>query len=384
MGRASPTPGYPLKFRSIALEKVWGGRRLESVLGKSLPGRGPIGEIWGVWDGLSIVNGSYRGKTLAEVVRQRPSILGGDPPDRSGRDAVFPLLIKFLDASENLSIQVHPDDDYAQAIARVPFGKCEMWYILSAEPGAVIYHGPRRAITRAELSAALGDGSILDLLERVEVHSGEVILNPPGTIHALGAGIVLYELQQSCDVTYRLYDWDRGGADQPRRELHLDHGSAVSDLDPPAFHQIRPIRRAVGDSTILGACRSFAAELWRLDAPRHEDGRFDRFEVLTALSGSHRLASVGLAWPSVILRPGDSALLPAGLGDFAVTPVGGPGCLVRSYVPDLARDIVHPLLASGIDRDSIIQLGGDPRRSDLRSVVSNLGPAPQRGDAVGR
>lgn len=370
---SSATAGQPLTFHPVMLEKVWGGRRLESVLGRKLPGHDPIGEIWGIWDGLTIASGPHQGETLAALAQRQPEALIAGSTDPSA-EAKFPLLIKFLDASQNLSIQVHPDDDWARSVEQVPFGKCEMWYVLHAEPGAVIYHGTRRAVTREELIAALGDGSILTLLQQLEVRSGDVIINPPGTIHALGAGIVLYELQQSCDITYRLYDWDRGDSAGPKRDLHLDKGSAVSDLDPPAQHRIRPIARgdAADDPTILCACRSFVAELLTLGSPRRERGAIGRFEILTALEGSLRLSAANAQWPPFSLRAGDSILLPSGSGAYTISPVGAPGRLIKSYVPDLARDIAQPLLARGIAPDVIIQLGGDPRRSDLQAVVAGL------------
>ena len=355
---------YPMKFRPRAVEKVWGGRRLETLLGKKLPGDGPIGEIWGVWDGLRISNGPARGTTLRELVGRDPTILSDTGPVRPD-GGEFPLLIKFLDANENLSIQVHPDDGYARRVEGVPFGKCEMWYILDAEPGAVVYHGTRQSLTREKVARALGDGSIVEYLARIEVHPGDVLINPPGTIHALGAGVVLWELQQSCDLTYRLYDWGRGADGGQARPLHLDKGADVSNLDPPSLHTIQPIRRDDG-ALVLCACRYFAAELYDLDLPLEIAGTAPRFEILTALGGGARLGSDDGA--RLDLRAGDSVLLPARNGPCSVTPTDPRTRVIRSYVPDLRVDIVEPLRASGVTSELIVQLGGDPTRSDLQGL----------------
>ncbi|HEX5415440.1 MAG TPA: type I phosphomannose isomerase catalytic subunit [Chloroflexota bacterium] len=354
---------YPLKFRPRLIEKVWGGRRLETVLGKKLPGDAPIGELWGVWDGLKISNGAARGTTLRELVTHDPTLLSATGPVRPD-GGEFPLLIKFLDANDNLSIQVHPDDGYAQRVEGVPFGKCEMWYILHAEPGAVVYHGTREALTREQVARALGDGSIVEYLARIEVRPGDVLINPPGTIHALGAGVVLYELQQSCDLTYRLYDWGRAGG-ATARPLHLDKGADVSLLDPPEVHTIQPVPRD-RETVLLCACRYFAAELQTVYRPQVEDGDSSRFEILTALDNGLRLRQDD--GTRLDLRAGDSVLLPARLGPFTLTPTGSRARFVRAYVPDLAADIVEPLRNMGVGDDLIVQLGGDPARSDLRGI----------------
>jgi len=356
---------YPMKFRARPVEKVWGGRHLESRFGKPLPGHGPIGEIWGVWDGLKIVNGPARGDILRTRVERDPALVASDQATRPA-SGDFPLLIKFLDANENLSIQVHPDDDYARRVEGVPYGKCEMWYILQAEPGAVVYHGTKKALNRDELTRCLADGSIVEYLAKIEVRPGDVLINPPGTIHALGAGIVLYELQQSCDLTYRLYDWDRGTSGAPR-SLHLDKGADVSDLDPPAQHCVQPVR--LDDETvILCACQYFVAELHTWRTARPSPGTDPRFEIFTVLEGAFRLRHPD-GW-RLDVRSGDSVLVPARVGPYTVTPTSDACQVIRSYVPNLRGDVVDPLLRRGATAEQIVQLGGDPRRSDLRDLVT--------------
>ena len=364
-------PAYPLKLRPHVLGKVWGGRKLAAILGRRLPGTQPIGEIWTVWDELRIANGPDRGQILKDVVRRDPiSWLGQRSGDAASVD--FPLLVKLLDAQENLSVQVHPDDDYARQHEGQPYGKCEMWYVVAAEPGAAVIHGPRSRLTSGELRTAIEGGRLLDALERVEVAPGDVLLNQPGTIHALGGGIVLYELQQSCDLTYRLYDWDRGQLGGKPRELHVDRGVEVSDLRPLAVHKIPSIRLVEADHerTFLCVCRYFAAELLTPRANRLSLRPKGGFDLLTALDGRIQVRwGLGSA-TRLGLGPGDSALIPAALGEYSVVVAALPGRVIRAYVPDLITDVVEPLRARGFQPERISALGGDADRSDLRPLLA--------------
>jgi len=198
----------------IALEpqfkpRVWGGRRLAERFG--LATDKPIGEAWMVFDENRIASGPYAGRALAEVLPELgEAFLGRAVVERYGYR--LPLLVKFLDTAQWLSVQVHPDDSYARAHEAESgwLGKAEAWVVLEAEPGARVIYGVKRAVTRAELRAAALDGSILELLNFVPVQKGDVIYVPPGTIHALGPGLLVYEVSQRSDLTYRLYDYGRG------------------------------------------------------------------------------------------------------------------------------------------------------------------------------
>jgi mannose-6-phosphate isomerase len=360
---------YPLTFRSRALEKTWGGRRLGEMFGKRLPRSVPIGETWEIWEGLRIANGTWRGQTLGDVVQQAPAVwlgAGASPRDPTA----FPLLVKFLDAHEHLSVQVHPDDDYARRQANQPYGKCEMWYVLAADPDGAVYHGAARALDPDDLLAALQEGRVDEVVERVPVRPGDVLFNPPGTIHALGAGVVCYELQQSSDITYRLYDWNRAAAGGPPRPLHLDDGMAVADLLPPARHQIDPVAvPADGHQRVfLAACRYFAAERLTLGDRIVERPTNGRFYLWTVLTGE-AVVRAG-SGPSIRLAAGRSALLPANLDCFRLASRSATCVGILAYVPDLAADVVEPLRAAGLPDDQISQLGGDDRHSDLRQFLS--------------
>jgi mannose-6-phosphate isomerase len=209
-------------------------------------------------------------------------------------------------------------------------------------------------------------------MQEVEVKPGDVVLNTPGTVHALGKGMLIYELQQSSDLTYRLYDWDRVSDGVPR-PLHIDQSIDVADLAPFAAHKIQPVAFQEHGLTraVLSACRYFAAELLTFQAAgaateERTDG--STFHLLTALRGQGTLrwetGGEGMA-----LRQGESALVPASLGPYTLRADGEGFAAVKAWVPDLAADIVKPLLARGIPAERIAQLGGDGARSDLRAVL---------------
>lgn len=364
---------YPLKFSVLALEKVWGGRKLAALFGQGLPADRLIGEVWAVWDQLLIDNGPLRGQKLADLVRQDPiRILGtrfaGQPP-------VFPLLAKFIDAREQLSVQVHPNDAYAQEHEGEPFGKAEAWYIVDAEPGASLIHGITTPLARSEAENAILSGTLRDTLDYVPVSAGDVIMNPPGTIHALGEGLLLYEIQQSSDLTYRLYDWDRN---DPNRSLHIEKSLDVADWQPLTMHKTCVVEMEGPGyrRTLLAACQYFAAELLKLESPVVERPAGECFHVLTVLQGSSAVHYGPSLANQVVLGPGDSTLIPAGLGEYQLRAREAPLQVIKAYVPDLPNDVVNPLRNRGIPDATIIQLGGEPRNSDL---LRYFGPADPTG-----
>ncbi|HOF89518.1 MAG TPA: class I mannose-6-phosphate isomerase, partial [Armatimonadota bacterium] len=230
---------YPLRFTPIYKEKVWGGRRLETLLGRALPPDQPIGEAWEVSDhphGRSVVaNGPDAGTPLdALIARHGAALLGARVAAEDG--ARFPLLVKYLDAEKPLSVQVHPDDAYAAEHAG-ELGKTEMWYVLHAEPDACLIAGLRAGVTREAFADALAHGDPAALLHRLPVSAGDTLFIPAGRIHAILPGLLLLEIQQNSDTTYRLYDWGRVGLDGTPRALHADEAMAVAnwhDYEPRA------------------------------------------------------------------------------------------------------------------------------------------------------
>jgi mannose-6-phosphate isomerase len=355
---------YPLRFSVLPKEKVWGGRRLAELLGQGIRADRLIGEAWVVWDQLRVEIGALAGKTLADLVRQDPlSILGSRLA--SDPDPEFPLLVKILDTREMLSVQVHPDDSYAQAHEGQPFGKAEVWYILDAEPQSRLIHGVKKSLTRAKAKQAIESGQLQELLDYVEVAPGDVILNAPGTIHALGGGILLYELQQSADLTYRLYDWDR---QDPSRPLHLQESLDVARLEPFAAHKIEPIEVLEEGATraYLCACEHFAVELLTVQSWARERPAGVCFHVLTVLRGGGYIRYGSDSGGPVKIGPGGSWLIPAALDEYELQATGkGPLVLIKAYVPDLLDDVLTPLRQKGVSEEAILQLGGDAQSSDL-------------------
>jgi mannose-6-phosphate isomerase len=247
-----------------------------------------------------------------------------------------------------------------------PCGKTEMWYVLEAAPGSEVIHGlDLETISEAGLAAMTRDRQLLRHLHREPVIAGDVIFIPAGTIHAMGEGLVICEVQQNCDVTYRLYDWDRLTIDGQPRDLHLEKAAAVTRAGP-VQHKSSPVVVDVdyGQRRFLAGCRYFVVEELWLQKPVDTHGDQD-CTALTCLSGQ-----VQIRWPDGVmeLRGGESAVIPASCVSFALYPADG--CrLLRAKVPDLRRDVIEPLALAGVDRHTILQLGGDVAHNDLAALL---------------
>lgn len=351
--------GYPLLLEPRYDVKIWGGRRLETVLGKPLPIHVPVGESLESGDEARITNGPLAGMTLHEVTqRDGNSLLGTRGLQASQPFGDFPLLVKFIDASDVLSLQVHPDDDGARPHDRR--GKTEAWYIVAAEPGASLITGMSRPATAGEMRSSIQDGCFEELLERCVVTGGETLMVPAGTMHAIGRGVLLYEIQEASDVTFRLYDWGRVDDQGRPRELHLDQALDALRHD---LHATATQPLALDDwRDVLVACHYFALERWQLSGTRAlRPTRDTTFRLLTCIQGQTRLESP--AWP-VDLPAGWTVLLPADMRDVAIS---GEATLICAFIPDLNADIAGPLLARGHAPKSIELLAGETR--DLSFVA---------------
>ena len=221
---------YPLTFRPIFKERVWGGRAIERLYGKQLPPGVPIGESWEIsdrpGDASVIANGPLAGKDLRWLMEHHERELLGKAKSANGR---FPLLIKILDAQEKLSLQVHPPAHKADELKGEP--KTEAWYIADAAPGAELYVGLKRGVTRAEFETKIKTGAVAECFHRVPVKAGDTMFLPSGRVHAIGAGLVIFEIQQNSDTTYRVFDWNRVGLDKKPRELHVPESLASIDFE---------------------------------------------------------------------------------------------------------------------------------------------------------
>jgi mannose-6-phosphate isomerase len=302
-----------------------------------------------VYEGNRITNGPLAGQTLAEATHALgETLVGSRTMARYGAD--FPLLAKLIDAGDRLSVQVHPDDAYAHRVeAGTGFhGKTEAWHILDADPGAELIYGFARPTSPAEVTAAIADDTLLDLLQHIPAAAGDTVYVPAGTVHAIGRGILLYEIQQKSDITYRLYDYGRKNATtgQPR-ELHIAKSLDVLDFTPPDRGLLAPLALGPGRD-VLVACPLFALERWHADETQALTTDPGTFEILTVIDGS-----LGVQWAGGALElHRQSAVLPAGLGAYTLAPRDGCRWL-RAYVPDLAADLVEPLRAAGHSEDVI-------------------------------
>jgi mannose-6-phosphate isomerase len=347
----SQTHLYPLITRPRFAHPIWGGTFLADRLALPPPRPERLGEIWLVYDTNPIIEGPLAGRTLAQVTNTFGAALVGERTmARYGAD--FPLLAKFIDAADRLSIQVHPDDAYAHTYEAASgfHGKTEAWHILHATPGADVVYGLARRSNRAELAAAIAAGELEPLLHRLPVAPGDTVFVPAGTLHAINAGIVLFEIQQKSDLTYRVYDYGRIDATtgQPRA-LHIDKALDVTDYAPALRGVVPPLSLAEGRD-LLVACASFALERLTIAAPVEYPVDPATFEILTVIEGA-----ATLRWNSsaCALRRGEAVVIPACLGGYTLLPAGEMRIL-RAYVPDLDA-LRYEFAQRGVDAGRVAQ-----------------------------
>ena len=319
---------YPLRFHPLLRRYIWGGRRLQTVLGKSLGPGSDWAESWEICDhGLDqsiVAAGPLAGTSLGQlVIRRGNEVLGRHHPQPR-----FPLLLKFLDATQTLSVQVHPDDTRAARLNPPDLGKSEAWVILEAEPGSKIYAGLRPEVDRKALIAAIRQRRCHECLHVLEPSPGDCIFLPAGTVHAIGAGLLVAEIQQSSDVTYRLFDWNRVGPDGKPRPLHVEQGLDATDFSRGPVDPQRP--RPTGRPQVgrLVECEKFILDRWDFDSPLPAGGD-DRCHIIAVLDGAVALDGDPAGVP---LPKGGAALLPATLGEVGLTPQGR-AVLLDAYLP---------------------------------------------------
>ncbi len=311
---------YPLKFDPIYKQRLWGGDKLREVLGKDFKGSG-IGESWelsGVAGDVSVVaNGPYSGKPLTGLIREYPDhLLGTEVVTRFGAD--FPILIKFIDAQKDLSIQLHPGDTLARE-RHNSFGKTEMWYVMDADPGSELIIGFKRDLTREEYQAALDSKSLTNLLHYEPVTAGDTYFINSGKIHAIGAGILLAEIQQSSDVTYRVYDFDRRDAQGNLRELHTELALDAIDFRRKDDFKIRYPRHRNTENPMVSSTyfNTSYLELDRATTLPMPDGR--SFLALVCVDGH---AQVAIGSREVGVAKGETVLIPAAASEVLLKTSG--------------------------------------------------------------
>jgi len=303
---------YPIIFQPIFKDRVWGGRELERLYGKKIRAGAPIGESWEISDRPNdenvIVNGQFAGKNLRWLMENHAAgILGRARPAAAGR---FPLLCKILDARDKLSLQVHPPAGKAAELQGEP--KTEMWFIADAAPGAELFVGLKRGVTRAEFEEKIADGSVADCFYRVPVQAGDTMFLPSGRVHAIGAGLVIFEIQQNSDTTYRVFDWNRTGLDGKPRELHIAQSLASID-----FNDFEP-KRVETQFVTVGSIQKralvndplFNVETWKLNSGASGQLKPKQLQIVAVTGGEIEIKGGST---SVNLSAGQFSLIPASL-----------------------------------------------------------------------
>lgn len=311
---------YPLKFDTVLKEKVWGGSALTSLYNKGAKGLNNIGESWelsAIADNQSVVsNGFLAGNNIEELIEVYMGDITGDSIyEKFGNE--FPLLIKFIEAQENLSIQVHPGNELAKKRHKA-YGKTEMWYILESKDGARIYTGFKEGVTKELYEKAVREGNVDDLMNVEIAAAGDIFFTPAGRVHAIGAGIVLLEIQQTSDITYRIFDWNRKNNGHEKRELHTELALEAIDFKQTGKNKIR-VEPALNISEKLVECEFFNAYIILFDKPVKKEYYFnDSFVVYICIEGEFLIA-----WDDNTERvtKGETVLLPAMIKEVTLTPL---------------------------------------------------------------
>jgi mannose-6-phosphate isomerase len=335
----------PLRFEPYLRPMVWGGRQLGELLDKSLPESCAYGEAWEISDHPShasvIANGPFKGQTLRQLMEREPALLLGDTAKYYPR---FPWLVKLLDAWDWLSVQVHPDEVDVVRLWPGEGSKTEAWFVLAAKPDSRVYAGLLPGVDEARLRAALRAGTVGDCLHHFSPRPGDCVFLPAGTVHAVGGGVLMAEVQQTSDATFRLFDWDRRDAKGQMRQLHIEESLACIDWNSGPVKPVRakgypgvpgsPQKKELASiRQRLVACPYFTLEYVRQNEP-FTCGGTGRLQVLLVLHGRGRLWTGEGVWE---LTVGDTLLLPAALNALTCHPEGDLGILL----PTLPRSNVE-------------------------------------------
>jgi mannose-6-phosphate isomerase len=309
---------YPLTFHPIFQERIWGGRKLESLYGKKLPADKIIGEAWEIADrpeaNSVVANGPLAGKTLAGLMSTQREAIMGRARAPEGR---FPLLIKLLDAQDNLSLQVHPPSHLASDLGGC--AKTEMWYVAAAEKDARLYAGLRQGVTRDEFAQKTRAGTVAECFHQLPVREGDSLFLPSGRVHALGKGLVIFEIQQNSDTTYRVFDWNRVDASGKPRQLHIEESLKCIDFDdfePSLTYGAFTSSSGGVQQRPLARHALFGVDLLKLAGGVRHTEKIHEPRVVGVVSGS---VEIPHGTNPVTVGPGQFALIPAALGELVIT-----------------------------------------------------------------
>jgi mannose-6-phosphate isomerase len=324
----------PLRIEPTFSPRLWGAPSLAPIYPEKSNLAEPLGEAWLTDVDCKIASPPFEGKTLGEAWREMPVEWRGTG---LASCASFPLLVKFIFPKEKLSVQVHPDDAYAQAheSAAGGRGKTEMWHVVSAEPTARLLLGVKPGSDKAKFLAALASHTVEDLFVAHAVRAGDTFFVPAGTPHTIGANMILCEVQEYSDLTYRMYDYDRVDAYGKRRELHIEKALEVTQFAESCGGRVAslPLPNGPVKKTLLAACRYFATERWEFRATVQTETIADRFDIFVVLEGT---GSIHWHGAPLTYSRGQCWLVPASLGRFSLQPEQSTS-VIRTYVPDLAE-----------------------------------------------
>jgi mannose-6-phosphate isomerase len=340
---------YPLVLEPKLTQAIWGGDALVTKFHKHGDTNIKFGESWECWDENRIANGALAGKTVAQAREQLGAALLGN----IDQHRIFPILTKIIEARDWLSVQVHPDDGYAQRIEKQPFGKTECWYVLEATPHAELVLGWSHDTNRAEYERRVADGSLGEILRRVPVKAGEAYYLPAGSLHAIGAGITVFEVQQASDLTYRIFDWNRIGSDGKARALHvkkaadvLDYKQGARDALAPLTYNYAGLRR-----TVLIADARFTLERIVAGSEPSSLPTEERPLIIMALGTP---LEVGIDRESIELGPYQTALIPAASKWCALAArAGREAAFMLATPPARSNAVAIHLLAAGVEQTRV-------------------------------
>jgi mannose-6-phosphate isomerase len=335
-------------LQPIFSPRIWGVRSLAPLYPEKKNLAEPIGEAWLTGRSCRFANGPFAGRQLGEAWQAMP-------PEWRGarlRDvSEFPILVKFIFPDDKLSIQVHPDDGYAREheAAAGGLGKTEMWYAISAQPGAEVLLGLKPGLNAGNLRRAIAEGTVEETLTRVSVHTGDSFFVPAGTPHTIGPKMMLCEVQEYSDLTYRIYDYNRVDASGLPRDLHVEKALAVMRFDGQTGGKLEPARisRGLAIVTYLVACSFFATEKWEFWGPVNLATNSEHFHLLMVLEGT---GSIRWNRESGEYRTAETWLIPAGLGPYELAPASATK-LLRTYVPNL-DEFVRTMASQGFDEQT--------------------------------
>ena len=316
---------YPLQFEPILKERIWGGEKLQTILNKPISSKitGESWELSTVEGDVSVVaNGEFKGKSLTELINDNPNeILGTEVHQRFGKQ--FPLLFKYLDAREDLSIQVHPNDELAKK-RHNSFGKTEMWYVMQADPNSKIIVGFKENSNANEYLENLKNKKLLSILDNVQVSEGDAFFLATGTVHAIGAGLVIAEIQQTSDITYRIYDFERKDAAGNERELHID--LALDAINYNKVDTRKIYDKKTNQSNTLVDCPYFTTNFLPLDGQLSVNKTGTTFTTYMCVEGGFEMEFDGLKFKYI---KGDTVLIPAALKTFSIN---GKASILEIYI----------------------------------------------------